>query len=124
MKRGFILFSTVCNQKPIMKGDRFMAINNTSYFLRKSYHYLDAQTALELVYLMEITTVEKGENEKIEPLEYDSREVSLFKLPKEIAKKVLNEKKFRVEFPVNAEKSQEIQDKKINLFSITQEELR
>jgi hypothetical protein len=104
-----------------MKGDRFMGINSTSHFLRKSYHYLDTQTALEMVYIMELSTVEKME--KMEPLEYDSREISLFELPKEIAKRVLNDKKFRVEHPLSPKQLQEIRDRDIDLFSISEEDL-
>lgn len=102
-----------------------MGINSTSYFLRKSYHYLDTHTALEMVYIMKLSTVEKRERgmEKVEPIEYDSREVSLFELPKEIAKKVLNDKKFRVEYTLSHKLLQELRANSMDLFSISEDDL-
>lgn len=118
------MFSTAHNHKPIMKGDQPMAFKSKNYIFRKSYHYLDHETALELACIIEYTSAEikDRESQSVDPLEYDSREISLFELPKDVAKKVVSDKKYRIEFPISCSKVKELRNES-NLFNIGVEKL-
>lgn len=112
------------NEKRNIKGDKFMALAERSYFFKRTYHYLDESKAMELVYILRSNCIETDRDisERAEPIEYDSRHIDLSSLPKDIAAIIKEKKKFREQFPLKKSEVDYLQENySNNLFAVNKE---